>query len=121
VNPVLQDNSQSSFLYSDPTVTVTDPSGVKRKSQYDALGRLVSVWEPKGWAGERHPNASGHQVWHNCATDPVLVAKTDFIDDVRLLILRNLLKTKMCPKIPGLTGSPATSRLRFSLNFIRHR
>jgi hypothetical protein len=32
---------------------------------------------------------------------PVFIAKTDFIDDLRLLILRNLLKTRMGPKIPG--------------------
>jgi hypothetical protein len=38
---------------------------------------------------------------HNCDTKPVLAVKIDFIDDVRLLILRNLLKTQMGPKIPA--------------------
>jgi len=38
---------------------------------------------------------------HNCATKPDSAAKTDFIDDLLLLILRNLLKTKRCPKIPA--------------------
>jgi len=32
---------------------------------------------------------------------PVFAAKTDFIDRSLLLILRNLLKAKNCPKIPG--------------------
>src|SRR5712664_2215560 len=38
---------------------------------------------------------------HNCATKPFFTAKTDFIDSMRLLILRNLLKTKSGPKIPA--------------------
>jgi|GEM_PF-5137417 len=42
---------------------------------------------------------------HNCDTKPAFTAKTDFIDGVRLLILRNLLKARICLKIPayGLT------------------
>ncbi len=43
---VLQDNSQTLYSYSGTTVTVTDPAGKQRKMQYDALGRLVSVFEP---------------------------------------------------------------------------
>ena len=42
----LQDNSQTTYSYSDATVTVTDPANKPRKMQSDALGRLVSVWEP---------------------------------------------------------------------------
>jgi hypothetical protein len=38
---------------------------------------------------------------HNCDTEPVSAAQSDFIDDVRLLILRKLLKTKMRPKNPA--------------------
>lgn len=32
-----------------------------------------------------------NKLCHNCDTNPVWVAKTDFIDDLRLLIPRNLL------------------------------
>ena len=38
---------------------------------------------------------------HNCDTKPVLAAHIDFFDELRLLILRNLLKTRLCPKIPA--------------------
>ena len=41
------------------------------------------------------------ELCHNCATKAVLAAKTDFIDRLDLLILRNLLKTQMGPKIPA--------------------
>jgi len=37
---------------------------------------------------------------HNCDTKPVLAAKTDFFDRMCLLILRNLLKTKVSLKNP---------------------
>ena len=45
---------------------------------------------------------------HNCDTKPVLAVKTDVIDRVSLLILRNLLKTQMCLKIP---------EYRFAINY----
>ena len=45
------------------------------------------------------------RLWHNCAINPVFVVKTDFIDSLRLLILRNLLKTKSCRKIPSYQNS----------------
>jgi RHS repeat-associated protein len=35
-----------STTYSGNTVTVTDQAGKKRKSETDALGRLIRVWEP---------------------------------------------------------------------------
>jgi hypothetical protein len=38
---------------------------------------------------------------HNCDTKPVFTVKTDFIDDVRLLILRSLLKAKNWPTNPA--------------------
>ena len=38
---------------------------------------------------------------HNCATKPVLAAKTDFFGGVRLLILRNLLKVLERRKFPA--------------------
>ena len=48
----------------------------------------------------------GKRLCHNCATKPVFTAKTDLIDDERLLILGNLLKTKMEPKIPAYRPVP---------------
>jgi hypothetical protein len=41
------------------------------------------------------------KLYHNCDTEPVSAAQSDFIDDVRLLILRKLLKTKMRPENPA--------------------
>jgi hypothetical protein len=38
---------------------------------------------------------------HNCDTKPVLAAPIDLFDELRLLILRNLLETRICPKIPA--------------------
>jgi|HubBroStandDraft_2_1064218.scaffolds.fasta_scaffold473843_2 hypothetical protein len=43
----------------------------------------------------------GRKLCHNCDAKPVFAAEIDFIDSVRSLILRNLLKTKNCSKIPG--------------------
>jgi RHS repeat-associated protein len=40
------DGSQTSYTYATNTVTVTNPASKKRKSQSDAAGRLVNVWEP---------------------------------------------------------------------------
>jgi len=50
--------------------------------------------------------ANTRKLCHNCDTKPALAAKTDFIDDLLLLILRNLLKTKRCPKIPAYMARP---------------
>jgi hypothetical protein len=41
------------------------------------------------------------ELCHNCDTKPVFTVKTDFIDRTTLLILHNLLKTKVSPKIPA--------------------
>ncbi len=52
----------------------------------------------------RLSNASlrvGKRLCHNCDTIPVFAAKTDSIDRLRLLILRNLLKTHDRLKIPA--------------------
>ena len=38
---------------------------------------------------------------HNCDTKPAFAAGTDFFDRSHLLILRKLLKTQMCSKIPA--------------------
>jgi hypothetical protein len=38
---------------------------------------------------------------HNCDTKPAFAAQTDFFDRSHLLILRKLLKTQMCSKIPA--------------------
>jgi hypothetical protein len=44
---------------------------------------------------------------------PVFAAQTDFIDEVRLLIPRNLLKAQECPDNPAY--SPIRQILRFFL------
>src|SRR5215467_7662161 len=52
---------------------------------------------------------------HNCATKPVSAAKIDFVDDLLLLILRNLLKTKRYPEIPAyMARLPFFTSLRTS-------
>ncbi len=43
---ILPDGQQTQYSYSGSTVTVTDPTSKQRKSEIDALGRLVTVWEP---------------------------------------------------------------------------
>ena len=43
---ILEDNSQSTFSYSTKTLTVTDPAGHQRKSQFDGLHRTVTIYEP---------------------------------------------------------------------------
>jgi hypothetical protein len=48
----------------------------------------------------RHIEAA-KKLCHNCDTKAVFAAKTDFVDDVPLLILRNLLKAKKCSKSPA--------------------
>jgi RHS repeat-associated protein len=42
----LPDNSATTYTYTTNTVIVHDPTGVQRKSQSDAAGRLSIVWEP---------------------------------------------------------------------------
>ena len=56
---------------------------------------------------------------HNCDTKPVFTAKTDFIDKMSLLILRNLLKTQSGSKIPAYMAHPLFFRFRFSLRQIQ--
>ncbi len=43
---ILPDSNQVTYSYSGSTVTVTDPTGKTRKTDTDALGRLVTVYEP---------------------------------------------------------------------------
>jgi hypothetical protein len=57
------------------------------------------------FAGLR-PKVHAWKLCHNCAIEPVLAAKTDDLGDVRLLILRNLLKTKMWRKNPAYRFIP---------------
>jgi RHS repeat-associated protein len=40
------DNSATTYTYATNTAIVQDPTGVQRKSQSDAAGRLAFVWEP---------------------------------------------------------------------------
>ncbi|PYX67499.1 MAG: hypothetical protein DMG78_27595, partial [Acidobacteria bacterium] len=47
----LQDGSFTSALYTDNTVTTTDPAGKKRQSTFDSLGRLTQVTEDPGGLG----------------------------------------------------------------------
>ena len=42
-----------------------------------------------------------NELCHNCDTKPVFTAKIDYTDAAGLLILRKLLKTRVCPKIPA--------------------
>jgi len=65
--------------------------------------------------------ANTRKLCHNCDTKPALAAKTDFIDDLLLLILRNLLKTKRYPKIPAyMARPPFFSNLRTVLAKLCH-
>ena len=43
---MLPDNSKSSYVYSGPSTTVTDPVGHQRKYQTDGLSRLSVTYEP---------------------------------------------------------------------------
>jgi hypothetical protein len=45
--------------------------------------------------------AQAKKLYHNCDTKPVLAAQTGSINESRLLILRNLLKTQESSKIPA--------------------
>jgi len=47
----LQDGSVTSALYTNNTVTATDPASKKRQSTFDALGRLTQVTEDPGGLG----------------------------------------------------------------------
>jgi hypothetical protein len=54
-----------------------------------------------GISGQNHALRRSQELCHNCDTKPVFTVKTDFIDDMRLLILRNLLKAKNWPTNPA--------------------
>jgi hypothetical protein len=54
-----------------------------------------------GISAQDHALGRSQKLCHNCDTKPVLAAQIDFFDELRLLILRNLLKTQICPKIPA--------------------
>ena len=54
-----------------------------------------------GISAQDHSLRRSQELCHNCDTKPVFTVKTDFIDDVRLLILRNLLKAKNWPTNPA--------------------
>jgi len=43
---ILPDTQQTTYSYSGSQVTATDPTGKQRKSDFDALGRLVTLYEP---------------------------------------------------------------------------
>ena len=55
---------------------------------------------------EVRPRVHACKLCHNCDTKPVFTAKTDFFDDVRLLILCNLLKVLECRKFPAYMARP---------------
>jgi hypothetical protein len=46
------------------------------------------------------------ELCHHCDKKPVFAARIDFLDRLRLLILRNLLKAKDCLKIPAYMARP---------------
>ena len=54
-----------------------------------------------GISGQDHALRRSQELCHNCDTKPFFTVTTDFIDDVRLLILRNLLKTTNWPTNPA--------------------
>jgi hypothetical protein len=49
---------------------------------------------------------SCEELCHKCDTKPVLIDKVDCFDEPRLLILRNLLKTRRGPEDSGLQARP---------------
>jgi hypothetical protein len=58
---------------------------------------------------------------HNCDTKAALTAKTDFVDTLRLLILRKLLKSKGLSGQSGLHGALARIQLRQPTNPAQRR
>jgi hypothetical protein len=66
---------------------------------------------PESWLklvvqlSSHYPNG-GRRLCHNCDTKPVFVAKTGFIDKLRMLILQNLLKVKDCRANPAYEARP---------------
>jgi hypothetical protein len=68
---------------------------------------LVQHWEVQNRSDRANcasSNGSDEKLCHNCDTKPVLPDKIDYIDAAGLLILRNLLKTLIGPKIPSYTS-----------------
>jgi hypothetical protein len=59
-----------------------------------------------GISAQDHALGRSQKLCHNCDTKPVFTVKTDFIDDVRLLILHNLLKAKNWPTNPAYVARP---------------
>ena len=59
-----------------------------------------------GIPAQDHALRRSQRLCHNCETKPAFTVKTDFIDDVRLLILRNLLKAKNWPTNPAYMARP---------------
>lgn len=73
-------------------------SGVKQKTVHKPL------WMRQLRAVVR----SCEELCHKCDTKPVLIDKVDCFDEPRLLILRNLLKTQTCSKIPCYSRTRVT-------------
>jgi hypothetical protein len=77
--------------------------------EFRSLRRALSGWLDSailslliaGISAQDHALRRSQELCHNCDTKPVFTVKTDFIDDVRLLILRNLLKAKNWPTNPA--------------------
>jgi quinol monooxygenase YgiN len=63
-----------------------------------------------GISAQDHALGRSQKLCHNCDTKPVLAAQIDFFDELRLLILRNLLKTRICPKIPARAHPPLSNK-----------
>jgi len=61
------------------------------------------------WFVDEVASSSCDELCHNCDTKPALAAKTDFIDELRLLILRNLLKIQDGSEDSGLQARPLFS------------
>jgi RHS repeat-associated protein len=55
--------------YWDQTTSVTDPNGRKRDETFDALGRVVAVWNV-GWSKSRHPTLPSVRYTYCYQPDP---------------------------------------------------
>ncbi len=90
--------SASSFLTS-PIPSSPKSSMCLKKRCCGMIEKTVPMSEKHAFCTSACENCP-QKLCHNCDAKPVLVAKTDFFDDVRLLITRNLLNRRKWPKFP---------------------
>jgi hypothetical protein len=68
-----------------------------------------STWLENALSVEVRGRVHAKKLCHKCDAKPVFTAQTDFFDRSHLLILRKLLKTQMCSKIPAYRLRPPFS------------